>query len=402
MEQLKLKLLLLTNIYPPQELGGYGRSMAEFVWGLHKLGHNFQVICSDAPYLGLGECTGPSGETIHRKLLLQGSYKGGVQKVEDQSLCRKITDQNSREIETIWQIEGPFEGVIVGNLDLLGVGLLECLLQKSVSILHHIGFVNPPFQKHQQPKALKYQFVAASKAVANSLQSAGLKNPNGKEIAIVYPGIRADLFGEIATGRSLPEPLNGQYSQKNLGSIHLPIKICYAGLLMGSKGAHTLIQALALLSGKGYAVQGYLAGKSYQVNYQKELESILIKHNLDQVVFTGELSRASLARLFRLHHICVFPSIYPEAFGIVAAEAMASGTALVSSGVGGSAEIFEDQKSGLLFKANDADDLAAKLEFLCQNPVELRRIARNGEVRARTQFDVLESAKKLEKLILQT
>lgn len=402
MEKLKLKLLLLTNIYPPQELGGYGRSMAEFVWALHKLGHNFQVICSDAPYLGLGKCIGTSGETINRKLILQGSYKGGVQKIEDQSLCRKINDLNSKEIEILWQKEGPFEGVIVGNLDLLGVGLLECLLQKSVPILHHIGFINPPFQKHLQPKASTYQYVAASKAVANALKIAGLKNPNGMEIAIVYPGIRADLFGGMATGRSLPEPLNGQFSQKNLGSIHLPLKICYAGLLMGSKGAHTLIQALVLLSGRGYAVQGYLAGKSYQANYQKELESILIKHKLDQVVFTGELSRASLARLFRLHHICVFPSIYPEAFGIVAAEAMASGIALVSSGVGGAAEIFEDQRSGLLFNANDADDLAAKLEFLCQNPVELRRIAKNGEVKARKQFDVMESAKKLEKLILQT
>ena len=40
-----------------------------------------------------------------------------------------------------------------------------------------------------------------------------------------------------------------------------------------------------------------------------------------------------------MNHIGVFSSIYPEAFGIVAAEIMASGVALVSSGVGGAAEL---------------------------------------------------------------
>ena len=29
-----MNLLVVTNLYPPQELGGYGRSIADFVWGL--------------------------------------------------------------------------------------------------------------------------------------------------------------------------------------------------------------------------------------------------------------------------------------------------------------------------------------------------------------------------------
>ena len=64
----------------------------------------------------------------------------------------------------------------------------------------------------------------------------------------------------------------------------------------------------------------------------------------------------------------MFPSIHPEAFGIVAAEAMASGLALVSSGVGGAAEVFEDGISGLSFQAGDATSLATQLERLWRNP----------------------------------
>ena len=47
-----MQLLLITNLYPPQELGGYGRCMADFCWGLKQRGHQLQVICNDASYLG--------------------------------------------------------------------------------------------------------------------------------------------------------------------------------------------------------------------------------------------------------------------------------------------------------------------------------------------------------------
>ena len=43
-----MNILVVTNLYP-QELGGYGRSMADFVWGLRERGHNIQVLSSDAP-----------------------------------------------------------------------------------------------------------------------------------------------------------------------------------------------------------------------------------------------------------------------------------------------------------------------------------------------------------------
>ena len=67
-----MQLLLITNLYPPQELGGYGRCMADFAWGLQQRGHILQVISSDAPYLGPSSA-GPSGEPVDRRLQLKGS-----------------------------------------------------------------------------------------------------------------------------------------------------------------------------------------------------------------------------------------------------------------------------------------------------------------------------------------
>ena len=63
-----MRLLLITNLYPPQELGGYGRCMADFCWGLKRRGHQLQVLCNDASYLGYASETGPSGEPVARAL----------------------------------------------------------------------------------------------------------------------------------------------------------------------------------------------------------------------------------------------------------------------------------------------------------------------------------------------
>ena len=82
--------------------------------------------------------------------------------------------------------------------------------------------------------------------------------------------------------------------------------------------------------------------------------------------FVGQLKRQALARFYALHHVGVFPSIHPEAFGIVAAEMMASGLAVVSSGVGGAGELIEDGYTGLRFKPGDSEDLARLPEGPCK------------------------------------
>ena len=95
--------------------------------------------------------------------------------------------------------------------------------------------------------------------------------------------------------------------------------------------------------------------------------------------FLPQLNREQLARFFRLQHVCVFTSLHPEAFGIVAVEAMASGLALVSTGVGGASEVFENEISGLSYQAGDSKTLAEQLERLASES----RIASSTSTRRR-------------------
>jgi glycosyltransferase involved in cell wall biosynthesis len=168
---------------------------------------------------------------------------------------------------------------------------------------------------------------------------------------------------------------------------------------MSSKGLHTLLEALALLKERGCWVEVMIAGGVFQPTYVAHLKQFLDVRNLSgQVQWLGSLSRRQLARMFRLHHVCVFPSLYPEAFGIVAAEAMASGLALISSGVGGAGELFDHGITGLRFEPGNAESLAHELQVLVEQPQLLRSLQLCGVTRVRESFSVQLAAQQLESL----
>ena len=169
---------------------------------------------------------------------------------------------------------------------------------------------------------------------------------------------------------------------------------------MESKAPHTLLESIAQLHQQGYPIRASLAGGQFQKSYVEAMNSFCIQNKIDSLItFYKQLTRDQLARFFRLHHAAVFPSIHPEAFGIVAVEAMASGLALLSSGVGGASEVFEAKISGLQFEAGNAQELAIQIKLLFEKPGLLRSLQENGLSRARKLFDVQYSAQQIEALL---
>ena len=218
-----MNLLVVTNLYPPQELGGYGRSIADFVWGLQKRGHSIQVLSSDAPHLGPSSGLGPNGEAVDRRLHLKGSYEGGVRHLQDSQQRRAIDEANAALIR-FWLNTQDWDGILLGNLDLLGPELLPALLEAQCIVQHHVGFVHAPFPPSNWPHSDRYRLVAASETVRSSLKSAGLP----PAASVVYPGTQR-TFRRRSVG--MPIPLAPD------GSRQRPSK-CFAGLLMTARG-HT-------------------------------------------------------------------------------------------------------------------------------------------------------------------
>ena len=143
----------------------------------------------------------------------------------------------------------------------------------------------------------------------------------------------------------------------------------YFGKLLRNKGVHVLFEALREVDARAVIV-GF-------GDYRAELERIAPPRTL----FTGPLEHRHLVHLLPLADVCVVPSIFPEAFGMVAAEAAAagcpplvarhSGLAEVADGI--AAEYPPEHRHLAAFTTGDAQDLAAKLRELLFLPAHERQ-----------------------------
>ncbi len=156
--------------------------------------------------------------------------------------------------------------------------------------------------------------------------------------------------------------------------------VLYFGKLLHNKGVHLLLQALREVDARAVIV-GF-------GDYRAELEALAPSRTL----FTGPLEHRHLIHLIPLADVTVVPSIFPEAFGMVAAEAAAGGSPPLVACHSGLAEIaagleaeYPAQHRELAgFRTGDARDLAAKLRTLLSLPrsarAELSAAARRAVV----------------------
>jgi glycosyltransferase involved in cell wall biosynthesis len=145
--------------------------------------------------------------------------------------------------------------------------------------------------------------------------------------------------------------------------------VVYVGKLIENKGVHLLLEAL-----RGLDARAVVVGFG---DYRLALETAAPPGTL----FTGALEHRHLAHLLPLCDVAVVPSIFPEAFGMVAAEAAAAGVPPLVAEHSGLAEVaagiraeYPPERAHLVgFATGDAGDLRAKLAELLALAPEVRR-----------------------------
>jgi glycosyltransferase involved in cell wall biosynthesis len=99
----------------------------------------------------------------------------------------------------------------------------------------------------------------------------------------------------------------------------------------------------------------------------------------DRVVFMDEYENRNIADAVFKHINCVVvPSIWVENSPLVIHEAQACRVPVITADVGGMAEFVADSINGLLFKHRNAADLAEKMAFAVNNPLEMQRMGQRG------------------------
>ncbi len=144
------------------------------------------------------------------------------------------------------------------------------------------------------------------------------------------------------------------------------------------KGIDVLIHAIAIMRQQGVhvclSVIGGDTGASSDIisDEMARLQTVREESGMDDMVFfLGKKSQDTLPYYYSASEAVVLPSHY-ESFGMVALEAMACGTPVVASQVGGLAFLIQDGVTGYTFPVDDPQELAERLITLLCDP-DLRR-----------------------------
>ncbi|WP_263840189.1 glycosyltransferase family 4 protein [Salinibacter sp.] len=160
---------------------------------------------------------------------------------------------------------------------------------------------------------------------------------------------------------------------------HKPV-IANVGALRNVKGQDILLHAFARLRASEVEAQLWLVGDGQR---RDELEHLASQLEIeDHVTFHGWCSRDEVRETLRESTVFAFPS-RNEGFGMAALEAMAAGTPVVASKVGGLPEIITSSEEGRLVSSEDPEQLAGALKEVLRTPEIQKRLARGARRRAR-------------------
>lgn len=147
--------------------------------------------------------------------------------------------------------------------------------------------------------------------------------------------------------------------------------LLYIGRLAEEKGIITLLEALKGLPDLKLKIAG--AGPQ-----QGEIERQISAYGLTNVELLGHKKGQALHDLICKAKLVIVPSIWYENNPLAILEAFALGKPVIGSDIGGIPELVQDNKTGLLFKAGDSDDLAAKIKSVYYNDGLLLQMGKNG------------------------
>jgi len=225
------------------------------------------------------------------------------------------------------------------------------------------------------------RIVAATQAEVAQLQL--LYNVPHEKISIIPPGV--DI------GRFYPIPVDE--AKEVIGEGKCPRLLLFVGRIEPLKGIDTLIRALATLRQNGamehecYSL-AIIGGEPDAPPEDMSAEMARLKTLCrelgmdDLIVFLGKRSQDTLPYYYSASEILIMPSHY-ESFGMVALEAMACGTPVVASQVGGLAFLVQDGITGYVVPGGDAEALAKTLEKLMRDPALRERLGKQAAEYAR-------------------
>jgi glycosyltransferase involved in cell wall biosynthesis len=395
-----MRILFLTNFYPPYALGGQGNSCQQMVESLRQRGHEAAVLTS---MHGVDNQPVADG-AIYRWLYLEMDFTPWSNAL---SFFRERGRRERHNLEAFARLAQEFAPDLIFIWGMWNLAhSLPALAEEAFPgrVVYRFAEYWPTLPSQYKlywlaPGRRWYSRVPkwAVRQVALRVLGDGRRTPLRFEHAICVSAATRDVLVKagipVAQARVIHTGLDGEAYRNGAGPEEGPagdkeLRLLYAGRLTAEKGIETALAALAeLVFGRGMAdVRLDIAGDG-NVDYTAQLMARTAQLGLENhVTFMGRVPADKMPRLMREADVLVAPSNWPEPLARVILEGMACGTAVVATPLGGTPEIMTDGHNGLLFPAGDSQALAEELAMLAADEGLRRRLAEAGQQTVKERF----------------
>lgn len=363
LNQQKLNICLLSQDFPPDEIGG----IAKYTWQLAKgyvaRGHSVHIITKGneknswmqnsvnihtVPEIQLKEVEELQHFPITRKNV---QYSYAIYK----RLLELDKQYNIDIIETpVWD----YEGIIAARLlNIPVVTRLETPLLKAVETQNWERTQDIDLSADFEKALINLSagIISISDNIKTTISNMYSVDFSSKNIRTIYLGVEK------------PEINNMDIKKTNND-----VNILFVGRLERRKGIHVLLKVIPHILKEFPNVRFTFVGDDSVPNengktYKREFRELNKGKNfLDRVEFKGKVDVAQLNKYYQECDIFVAPSLY-ESFGLVFLEAMRYGKPVIGCRVGGMQEIIQDGATGFLVEAGNEQDLYEKIKELVEN-----------------------------------
>lgn len=397
-----MKILFISNLYPPNVVGGYERLCHEVATAFVAMGHEVVVLTSS---YGGREADYP-GQMIHRTLRLLANEENIYAPFSASSDERAaINAGNVKVLRNTIAAERPdtifawnlffFDRSLLSALDDAGRPVVFMLTDNWLIAALNGGFISEFFRRHvfgDEPFT-----VVRTSLLDRLLRRRAAAQLPMKQTAIfgaefmrtLYRAAGFSFSHETVIHNGVRLPCRSASAVADRATLRDPdeLRLLFAGRIVDVKGVHTILEALPLLGKAGGAlppVRLTIVGDAQDSTYRARLDGLLTGiGDRVRVDFAAPVAEDALFELFQQHDIYLFPSLY-EPFSLTLIHALAAGIPTIASDIGGNVEIVADSKTGLLFRKGDAADLARTITALAGSPDLRATVSRQGRAAAQT------------------
>lgn len=395
-----MKILIISNLYPPFVLGGYEILCSQVCNDLSERGHDVVILTSAHGFDETDSSYVEPFPNVHRRLKLYIPFS------DTPRLFRRkryfVGKSNYRVTKSFITKENP-DLIFVWSQLRLTVGSARAALDSGIPTAftfndEHVG--------EFMPSQFCFEGKAALRYILDNwiMPSITLKSIDLQHTTCISQQLKSNLLKKhmpIENSKVIYQgiPITKFPMKENVGKVHSPARILYVGQLHSYKGVHNVINAVQLVAkekGAEYLTLSVIGTGSEQ--YQLEL--IRLANRGDALVnFVGQVDHSHLPRLYREHDIFVFSSIWQEPFGLTHLEAMASGTPVISTADGGHGEFLLHNHNALVFEKENERELADKIVKLVEDADLRDRLIVTARKIVEEQFTLKAYVNRLEKFL---